>query len=133
MRDAGGCSRLALDESIVHQALNSELAADWHKGKSAWARQLEGDERTSQITLKDVLLGLEDYFKIFRQIKKVSPDAYTYFSRVGAPLCFESTRILAGIIENSTPEPVTNAKDLPAYFGLFMARSKERARDVLIN
>ena len=152
LREAGGTSRLSFDGGLVGRALNGHppptmvvpLMGDTppdlagappveHKGKSDWAKQLEGDERVSAITLSDVLLGLEDYFKVFRQMKKVNPDAYEYFSRVGAPLCFENTAIWK---ENITPDaigrPVVNPADLPAYFGIFMTRTRERARTDMI-
>ena len=131
MRDVGATSRLAFDEAIVGRALNGDDPIE-HKGKSAWARQLEGDARISEITLGDVLLGLDDYFRIFRQMKKINPHAYEYFSRVGAPLCFESgTRAWADAM--NAPAPIVNPADLPAYFGVFMTRKKETARDDLIN
>ena len=77
--------------------------------------------------MRDVLIGLDDYFRIFRQMKKVNPHAYAYFSRVGAPLCFETTAIWQRVLDNPDAA-VVNVQDMPAYFGVFMVRSKETAR-----
>jgi hypothetical protein len=139
MAGVGGTSPLTWDADLVGGALNGKAPAEQLNGhapvapriKSALATQLEGDRRISAITLADVLLGLDDYFRIFRQMKRSNPEAYDYFRRVGAPLCFESLSVPTTLIDH--PPPITNANDLPGYFGVFLTKSKERARDSLLN
>lgn len=150
MRDAGGSSRLSFDAEVVERALNGhDEQEQWdvdlpikphrpehqipYRGKSEWARQLEGDARTSQLTLGDVLIGLDDYFRIFRQMKKANPHAYAYFSRVGAPLCFENTAAWLDTIHLAQEPPLVDVSSMPSYLGVFMVRSRDRARDDLIN
>lgn len=147
MADVGAKSLLPYDESCVVQALNgtppeplSEVVDRGYvdpaplvlKAKSDWAQILEGDERISAITLGDVLTGLDDYFNIFRQIKKTQPSAYAYFSRVGAPLCFENTRVWKGLFLHPMPPPIIDPASLPAYLGLFLARSRDEARRIIL-
>lgn len=137
MRDAGGVSRLPYDPAPVTDALKRAWPYDVprpppvpHKGKSAWARSLEGDERISGITLGEVLVGLEDYFKIFRQLRKTHSSAYDYFSRVGVPLCFDSMTVLRRSI---TEQSVVDHENLPSCIGVFMTRSREDAREMVMS
>jgi len=136
MRDAGGVSRMPYSPAIVAHALKEETIEYAkpppvpHKGVSEWARQLEGDERISGITLGELLVGLEDYFKIFRQLKKTHRSAYDYFSRVGVPLCFDSLTVLRRAI---TDVPVVDHENLPSCIGVFMTRSREEARDLVLS
>jgi len=130
----------ARDELLVRSTLRHRAAEDHHpspaiehKGKSPWAQVLEGDERISGITLSDILHGLDDYFEIFRQVRRVSPAAYAYFRRVGVPLALDSAAVWSGVIDSAPTEPVVNAADMPAYLGLFFPRTKEQSRQDIIN
>ena len=136
MRDAGGVSRLPFDATVVADALAPKydrvrFPPVPHRGVSEWARQLEGDERISGITLAEVIVGLDDYFRIFRQIRKHHRPAYEYFSRVGVPLCFDNMSVLTRHI--LPPAAVVDAADLPSYIGVFMTRDREQARAAVMD
>lgn len=125
MRQTGGQSLLPVNITLVSEALATPAPPP--QPKSELAQLLEGDERISDITLSDVLCGLENYFALFREVKKVNPYAYEYFSRVGVPLCMNSTAVYKGHIDDYNT-PITNPTSLPAYLGVFFARSDEDAR-----
>lgn len=95
---------------------------------SSLAQQLDGDDLIGDITLTDVMEGLDDYFKFFRQLKQVHPQAYEYFSKVGAPIA-SGTKIWTGILRNDAP--ISNPANLPSYFGVYLVRSKEERDDAV--
>jgi hypothetical protein len=144
MADAGGSSALDCNYVSIRRALAAEanplqvvppsipaLPATDNRPRSELARRLEGDGRISDITIRDVLIGLEDYFAIFRKLRRIHPAAYSYFRRVGAPLCFDKTSIFRAAIED--PKPIVNPNDLPAFIGVFFSSSREEARDTILN
>lgn len=138
MADVGGKSVLDCDDASIGRALDIQAAPVVipappiisNRPPSELAQRLEGDGRISDITIRDVLIGLEDYFAVFRKLRLVNPHAYAYFRRVGAPLCLDKTMIFK---QAFLPKPIVNPSDLPAFIGIFFARSKEDARDELLN
>ena len=92
--------------------------------QSEWAKSIIGDGRINQITLQDVLDGIEDYFEVFEQVRRVSPPAYDYFSRVGAPIITRNSMIRASAIEENILT-VGPPAQLPAYFGVFLSNTKQ--------
>ena len=97
---------------------------------SEWAKRIVGDERIAGITLQDILEGIEDYFEIFDQLRRVNKDAYDYFSRVGAPIVLRNTMAWASQCEAMT---VANPAMLPSYFGLFITRTRDQVREAIID
>lgn len=93
---------------------------------SDWAKQIVGDPRIQSITLRDILDGIEDYFEIFGQLKKVNPAAYRYFSRVGAPIIFRNTMIWR---DHMLSLRAGNPELLPSYFGAFFAQTRDEYRE----
>lgn len=91
----------------------------------AWARSLVGSPLIAEITLDDVLTGLDDFFWCFTEMRRVSRDAYRYFSRVGAPLYTPNSLVWDAHVD--LPR-FPDAGRLPAYFGVFVGRSREEAR-----
>lgn len=90
---------------------------------SDWAQGLVGDGRIDDITLDDVLDGIDDYFAIFAQMRRIDPGAYAYFSKVGVPLVFHrATKIYARDLETVR---IPRAAALPSFFGAFIPRSKD--------
>lgn len=97
---------------------------------SDWAKRLMGDKRNHTITLQDILDGIEDYFEIFDNMRRIDPDAYSFFSRVGAPII---TRNI-GIWEDDFLNPkFSNAAKFPSYFGAFFPETKDEYRDGIVN
>lgn len=146
MTEVGGTSRLPFDPAPIEQARelatendeppptaypNRPLTPIVHKGQSEWARTLEGTDEIADVTLSDVLLGLEDYFAIFRRLKKINPGAYAYFRRVGTPLCLNAYTVRTSHLFGL--KPIIDPAGLPSYLGLFKPRSKEEHRDDIIN
>jgi hypothetical protein len=95
-----------------------------------WAKDLLGDRRISEVTLNDLLLGLDDYFEIFAKLRKLNPDGYLYFSHTGTPLW---TRNIAIYRREYDAVRIPNADKLPSMFGFFMSMSKDEYRDEIIN
>ena len=93
---------------------------------SEWAKRIAGDERNNPITLQDILDGVENYFELFEQMRRMAPDAYQYFSRVGAPLATEGSRIRKSQVQALT---VVTPAQLPSLFGIFYPRTREQQRE----
>lgn len=134
MADVGGkstldCDDMSIERVLVPPSVPASPTAN-NRPPSELAQRLEGDGRISDITIRDVLVGLEDYFAIFRKLRLMNPQAYAYFRRVGAPLCLDRTMIWKGAF---VPKPIVNPSDLPAYIGVFLSRSREDARDEALN
>lgn len=138
MADVGAVSRLDFDVGCLAPwlqvpsptVLPSAMPGS-NRTRSELAAALEGDGRISDITIRDVLVGLEDYFTVFRKLRRYHPDAYGYFRRVGAPLCLERTSIWRDALVNFQ-KPIINPADLPAYIGVFFARDREEYRKTAI-
>jgi hypothetical protein len=96
---------------------------------SDWAKRLIGDGRIGQITLEDILDSIEDYFEVFEGLRKVDPEAYKYFSRVGAPIATRNTMIIESDLE--IPK-ITAAGQLPGFFGCFFPRTKAEYREDIL-
>lgn len=92
---------------------------------SDWAKSIVGDPRNEQITLADVLEGVEDYFRIFDQMRRLNTDAYKYFSRVGAPILTSNGAIWDSQINALT---IASPSLLPSYFGVFFAQGRDDFR-----
>jgi hypothetical protein len=121
-------SVLPYDEQAVEALLDGqEVKAEVLAPQSELYDRLEGDDRISGITLADVLMGIEDYFTIFRQIRRQNYDAWDYFRRVGAPICMNSAAIYRGVIDKDL-KPIVNAETMPAFLGLFFPRTREEHR-----
>jgi hypothetical protein len=96
---------------------------------SDWAKSVIGDGRTSDITLQDILDGVEDYFEIFDQMKQKHPTAHAYFSRVGVPVAMKHLAVWKQQVD---AKAIMNAASLPSFFGVFMAENKADYRKSLI-
>lgn len=90
-----------------------------------WAKKIIGDERISEITLDDIIDGIEDYFDVFDRLKKTDRDAYKYFSHVGPPLLLDSISAYKSDFERTR---IPNPHLLPSYFGAFFPKTREHLK-----
>lgn len=97
---------------------------------SEWAKSIVGDERIAKITLDDILNGIEDYFEVFKQMRRYEPAAYAYFSRVGAPIVLDS---VGAYWSNMETLNLGDPNLLPSFFGCFFTRIKDDYRDEVLN
>ncbi len=137
MQQAGGESQLPFDEGAVAAVLDVPVLRVLPKPEpSAWAQRLQGDGRLSDVTLDDVIAGLDDYFVTFAKVRKVNPAAYSYFSRIGVPLCLDKMAIwrksMDGLESGMMPV-VANHQGMPGYMGLFFPTTAEKARETWVN
>jgi hypothetical protein len=94
-----------------------------------WAKNLLGDERLSQVTLQHILDGIDIYFGMFDQLRRVDPFAYHYFSRVGTPIILNGARFYKSHFDIlKLPDP----SKLPSFVGAFFPRSTEEYRKDII-
>ena len=94
-----------------------------------WAKNVIGDKRTSEITLDHILDGIDTYFGIFDQLRRVDYGAYRYFSRIGTPIVMEGTYILKDYLD--IPQ-LPDVSVLPSFIGAFFPRNAEEYRkDIL--
>jgi len=94
----------------------------------AWAMNLIGDELITGITLDALLESIDDYFNCFLQMRRVNRAAYQFFTRVGAPVVTAQSAVWT---KHADMPRFPTAHLLPAYFGVFMGRSPEEAREML--
>lgn len=97
---------------------------------SDWAKSLVNDPRIAEVKLQDVLDGIEDYFELFDEMRRVNVDAHAYFSRVGAPIITRGTSAWTSQIAAAR---IANPKELPSYFGAFFTKTKAQDREDTIN
>lgn len=95
-----------------------------------WARNIVGDLRLAEITMKSFLEGLSDYFEIFSNLRKLDPDAYKYFSRVGAPIAAEGSAIWRSEFDR---ELIHCADNMPSHFGVFFPTAEKEYRKRILN
>lgn len=94
-----------------------------------WARNLLGDRRIEGITLQHILEGIDTYFGIFDQLRRVDSVSYRYFSRVGAPIFLDGTAVWKDHLE--IPK-LPDSTVLPTLIGAFFPRNAEEYRkDIL--
>lgn len=104
--------------------------SDWQPPEMAeWAMELLPSGRNRDITLEDLLEGLDDYFELFDKLRRVAPDAYNYFATVGTPVTLRNTKIYASEINRVR---ITNAESLPSIMGAFVSRAKADYRTDII-
>jgi hypothetical protein len=133
MRVAGAESRLPLgpiDASYFPPAKPRRTPTNWQTPEMAdWAKRLLGDRRITDITLEDVLDGLDDYFELFVKLKRIGGSTYKYYSTVGTPMALRHTQIYVRDLERHI---IPNPERLPSQFGAFVARTKDEYRDQFI-
>src|SRR5215203_164911 len=94
-----------------------------------WAKNIMGDERISDITFQNMLDGIDNYFEIFDQLRRVDLGAYAYFSRVGAPLILDNLKVWRGDMEAPRiPDPSV----LPSFVGAFFASTRDEYRKAIL-
>jgi hypothetical protein len=97
---------------------------------SDWAKSIMGDPRINDITLQDILDSVETYFDIFDQLRRMAPAAYTYFSKIGAPVFTNNSAVWSSQIDAIT---IASPNQLPSFFGCFFGETNEQYRDSALN
>lgn len=111
--------RSAKPRDVAERRIRRDIDRTTRLPSSDWAKSIVGDAQIADIRLQDVLDGIEDYFEIFDELRKVSPAAHKFFSRIGAPVVLGGSAIWA----NRFHAPrIMNAASLPSYFGAFFAK-----------
>jgi hypothetical protein len=95
-----------------------------------WAKELLGDERNLDITLDEILEGLDNYFQLFIKLRRMDPHIYGYFNTVGTPIITRNGKIWIDSLERAT---IPNADKLPSMFGSFHVESNEEYRRKILN
>jgi hypothetical protein len=126
MADAGGSSALDCNDVSIRRALAAEanplqvvppsipaLPATDNRPRSELARRLEGDGRISDITIRDVLIGLEDYFAIFRKLRRIHPRGARRFRWRDYDLTISAPGIHHPSPEALVAEPMSDDDVLP--------------------
>jgi hypothetical protein len=97
---------------------------------SEWAKSIVGDPRNDHIRLEDILDGVEDYFEVFEQMRRTAPEAYQYFSKIGAPVFTAQSAIWTAQVEALT---VATPEQLPSFFGVFFAHTQAEYRERILD
>jgi hypothetical protein len=97
---------------------------------SDWAKRLMGDGRIQSITLDDIIDGIEDYFTIFSNMRRIDKPVYKYFQKTGVPLFFANSAVWT---EELSAMRIANANALPSFFGAFFPKNAEQYREHVFN
>jgi hypothetical protein len=126
-------SRGAREKSTsTERRIERDIARVIRMPTSDWAKALLGDPRIMGITIGDILDGIDHYFSVFDQLRRVNKEAYAYFSRVGAPIITRNTMVLRDAVFSDSAR-IQDPASLPSYFGAFFAKSKDEYRSSIID